>query len=164
MNITGFKEMYISELQEAHAVEAMLTKALPVLAKSASTHRLKDAFNTHLKKTEEHKQKVQELLDRHKARRDSHTDRSMKGMIAETERMCGMVEEGPLRDAAMIASAQRIEHYEIAVYGTLATYAKFLGLDEDKQTLGSILQEEKAADEMLSQIADQQVNARAASA
>lgn len=164
MNISGFREMYISELQEAYAVESMLAKALPVLAKSASTGRLRDAFNLHLEKTTEHKRKVGELLDRHKSDGTRHSDRSMKAMVAEAERMSGMVEEGPLRDAAMIASAQRIEHYEIAVYGTLATYAKYLGLEEDKNTLGAILQEEKAADEKLSEIADEQVNAEAASA
>jgi ferritin-like metal-binding protein YciE len=161
MNINDFREMYIAELQEAASVEDMLADALPKMAQKAKHERLRQAIQSHLEETKEHRRKLEQILKRHGASPREHKDQSMQALIGEAEKMAGMVGDGPLREAAIIASAQRIEHYEIALYGTLATYAETLGLDEDKQALGSILEEEKAADEELSDIAFGVVNPEA---
>ncbi len=93
-----------------------------------------------------------------------HTDQSMQAMIHEADKWAGMVKDPALRDAGMIASAQRIEHYEIAVYGTLATWAKQLGLDDDLKMLHGILQQEKHADDALTSLARSSVNPQAKAA
>jgi ferritin-like metal-binding protein YciE len=161
MTIKDFRQMYISELQEACSVEDMLIGALPKMAEKAKHDRLKQAIQSHLDQTKQHKQKLEKILERHGASSKEHKDHSMQALIGEAEKMSKMVGDGPLQEAAMIASAQRIEHYEIALYGTLATYAEMLGLEDDKNTLGSILEEEKAADEQLSDIAFGVINPEA---
>ena len=161
MNINDFREMYIAELQEAASVEEMLVGALPKMAEKAKHERLRQAIQSHLEETKEHKSKVEQILKRHGASAKEHKDQSMQALIGEAEKMAGMVGDGPLREAAMIASAQRIEHYEIALYGTLASYAETLGLDDEKEILASILEEEKEADEELSDIAFGVVNPEA---
>ena len=158
MAITGFHDLYIAELQEARSFEAMLTEALAKMAGAASEEQLKRAFSEHLEETREHQRNVEALLKNLQADPREHNDRSVEVLISQSERMAGMVEAGPLRDASLIASAQRIEHYEIAVYGTLATYARFLGLGNDHQILSGILGEEKDADDLLSDIAVGMVN------
>jgi ferritin-like metal-binding protein YciE len=112
----------------------------------------------HLEETRGHRRGVERILAKLGVSPTEHEDQSMHALIDETAKMIGMTERGPLRDAALIASAQRIEHYEIAVYGTLATYAKLLGEDDDKQALADIMEEEKDADEKLSELADGVIN------
>jgi ferritin-like metal-binding protein YciE len=106
---------------------------------------------------------MEDLVQRH-GRTERESDGSMRAMIAEAEKMIARMPPGAVRDAELIASTQRIEHYEIAVYGTLATYAKGLGLPEDKKILGAILEQEKAADEALTDIATGVVNPKAIAA
>jgi ferritin-like metal-binding protein YciE len=158
MAISGLRDLYIVELQEARSFEALLTEALPKMAKAASEEQLRQAFEQHLEATREQLGSVEALLNEAGADLKAHEDQSMKVLIEQSQKMADMVFEGPLRDAALIASAQRIEHYEIAVYGTLATYAKILGLDNDHQILSGILGEEKDADDLLTDIAIGMVN------
>jgi len=164
MNIDHFREMYTAELQEARSVEAQLSAALPKMAEAADSSELRQGFQMHLEETRGHQRDVDGILKRLGASPKEHEDQAMRALIGEAEKMIGMVEAGPLRDAALIASAQRIEHYEIAVYGTLATYAKCLGLEDDKQKLADILEEEKATDEKLSDLADGIINPAAVEA
>ncbi|NDW07524.1 YciE/YciF ferroxidase family protein [Jiella pacifica] len=158
MAISGLRDLYVAELQEARSFEALLTDALPKMAKAASEEQLRLAFEQHLEATREQLASVEALLKEAGADPKAHQDQSMKVLIEQSEKMTGMVAAGPLRDAALIASAQRIEHYEIAVYGTLATYAKMLGLENDHQILNGILGEEKDADDLLTDIAVGMVN------
>ena len=158
MAITGFRDLYVAELQEARSFEAILTEALPKMAEAASDERLKRAFRDHLVETREHQRRVEVILKQLEADPREHEDQSMRTLVSQAEKMAGLVEAGPFRDAALIASAQRIEHYEIAVYGTLATYAQFLGFEDDHQILGGILEEEKDTDDLLSDIAEGVVN------
>ena len=164
MNIDHFREMFVAELQEARSVEEQLAAALGKMAEAAENTELAEAFRMHLEETRGHQRSIEALVKQLGAAPKEHEDQSMRALIGEAEKMKGMVEKGPLRDAALIASAQRIEHYEIAVYGTLATYAKCLGLDEVKQKLADILEEEKAADEKLSDLADGIINPSAVEA
>jgi ferritin-like metal-binding protein YciE len=162
VDIKDFKDMYLAELQEARSLEEMLIGALPKMAEKAQDSGLKQALQSHLDQTRSHRERLEEILGRHGAAGEHHTDQSMQVLISEAEKMVDMVNDGPVRDAALISSAQRIEHYEIALYGTLASYADSLGLGDDKQVLHDILEQEKTADEMLSELAVGSVNAEAA--
>src|SRR5215210_1950425 len=162
MNVNDFRQMYVTELQELRSVEAQLTGALPKTAEVANHPELKQAIQSHLEETRSQRDRLDTVLRRHGAEPREHVDQSMLAIVREAEKWARMVQDPDLRDAGLIASAQRGEHYEIAVYGTLATWAQQLGLDEDERTLHAILEEEKRADEKLSGLAKQVVNPDAA--
>jgi ferritin-like metal-binding protein YciE len=162
MNVDTFHEMYLAELQELRSVEAQLVEALPRMADMASHPELKQAIQVHFDETRSQQARLDELLRRHGAEPREHVDQAMQAMLKEAEKWASMVQDRDLRDAGLIASAQRVEHYEIAVYGSLATWAKQLGLDEDLQTLLAILEEEKRTDQKLSTLAKRVVNPDAA--
>jgi ferritin-like metal-binding protein YciE len=164
MDVENFRALYTAELQEACSVEAQLTQALPKMAEAASAPQLKQAIEMHLEETRGHQQRLEDLLRRDGAGSRGHTDQSMQAMIAEAEKWVHMMPKGGLRDAGLIASAQRIEHYEIAVYGTLATWAKQLGRDDDLRVLHGILEQEKQADDKLTLLAKSNVNPTAVAA
>lgn len=164
MKIDTFRQMYITELQELRSVADQLVEALPKLAAAASHRKLKEAIQGHLEKTRLQRDRLDETLRRHGVERREHVDQSMQTMIRESEKWASMVQSPELRDAGLIASAQRVEHYEIAVYGTLATWAKQIGLEDDLRVLHGILDEEKQADAKLSMLAKQIVNPDAAAA
>jgi ferritin-like metal-binding protein YciE len=164
MDVSNFRELYKAELQEACSLETQLIQALPKMAEAAHDPSLKRAILSHLDETRGHEQQLREVLHRHGAEAHGHTDQSMQAMIHEAEKWAGMVKDPALRDAGLIASAQRVEHYEIAVYGTLATWAKQLGLDDDLKMLHGILQQEKNADDALTRLAKSAVNPQAKAA
>ena len=161
MNIETLKDLYLGELQEARSVEAQLSEALPKMMDAASAGDLKGALESHLGETRSQLERMGEMLRRHGTDTRAHSDQSMQQIIAEADKWIGMVDDPACRDAGLIASAQRIEHYEIAVYGTLATWAKQLGLEEDAETLRTILEEEKSADDTLTELAKNAVNPEA---
>ena len=162
MNIDDFRQMYVTELQELRSVEAQLVDALPKMAGVANHSELKQAIQRHLEETRSQRDRLDEILRRHGAEPREHVDQSMQAIVREAEKWAKIVQDPDLRDAGLIASAQRVEHYEIAVYGTLATWAKQLGLDEDQRTLHAILEEEKRTDEKLTGLAQEIVNPDAA--
>lgn len=160
----AFQELYIAELQEARSLEGMLVEALPKLAEAASDEGLKAAFREHAEETREQLEDVEAILQKLNADPKEHKDQSMQRLVQECGKMVDLVEAGPVRDAALIGSAQRIEHYEMAVYGTLAAYAKQLGFDQEHQILRGILEQEKEADELLSELAEGIINPAAVEA
>lgn len=162
MNVTDFRQMYVTEVQELRSVEAQLVDALPKMAGVANHPELKQAIQSHLEETRSQRDRLDEILRRHGAEPREHVDQSMQAIVREAEKWAKTVQDPDLRDAGLIASAQRVEHYEIAVYGTLATWAKQLGLDEDQRTLHAILEEEKRTDEKLTGLAQEIVNPDAA--
>jgi ferritin-like metal-binding protein YciE len=162
MNITSLRDLYIAELQEIRSVEEQLVETLPKMADVAGHPELKQGIQTHLEETRAQQARVEEILRRHSTEPREHVDQAMQAMLQEAEKWANMVQDRDLRDAGIIASAQRVEHYEIAVYGSLATWAKQLGLDEDVQALLAILEEEKRTDERLSQLAKRMINPDAA--
>lgn len=164
MNLDSFRDMYLAELQELRSVEALLVDALPRMADLAGHPELKQAIQAHLDETRSQQSRLDEILSRHKVDPREHVDQAMQAMLKEAEKWAGMVPDQDLRDAGLIASAQRVEHYEIAVYGSLATWAKQLGLLEDLQALHAILEEEKRADDKLSTLAKRVVNPDAVAA
>ena len=162
MQIASFRDMYIAELQELVSVEQQLAQLLPRMAEVASHPELKKALLHHFQETEAQKHRLQTILQKHRADPQAHTDQAMQALVGETAKMHQLLEGGELRDAALIASAQKLEHYEIAAYGTACALAGQLDLRDDQRTLHESLEEEKAADLTLTALAKRTVNAQAA--
>jgi len=158
MEITTFKDMYIAELQELRSVEGQLAAALSRMVETAANPSLKDALAHHCEQTQVQAQRLDSMLQKHGANPRAHTDQAMQALVAEADKMLAMVKMQDLRDAALIASAQKLEHYEIAAYGTAAALAGQLGLRDDQQLLHQTLNEEKAADTLLTRLAKREVN------
>jgi ferritin-like metal-binding protein YciE len=162
MPIDTFHDLYVAELAEAGSIEALLTDLLPALREAIDDSRLTKAVDTHFDQARVQEQTLKTVLDRHEIHVGEHTDQAMQALLRETRKMIDLLPAGALRDAGLIASLQRIKHYEIATYGTLATYAGQLGLNDDKQTLGHILEREKSFDGELTRIAETVVQPRVA--
>ena len=160
--IDSLRTHLVEELADALDAERQLTKALPKMAKSASSARLKAAFQSHLQETNRQLRRVQEALRQLGEPRKSKTCEGMEGLLEEGETMMNEAPAGPLRDAVMITSAQKVEHYEIASYGTARTYAQLLGERGVARLLEQTLKEEKRADQKLTMIAEGSVNEAAA--
>ena len=158
MRIQSFREMYLKELQEAQSVETQLIDAFPRMKELASNGGLKQAIAKHLDETQSQLDLLDTILKQHGADPVQHTDQSMSTLIDESEKWVQMLDDATLRDAGLIASAQKIEHYQIAAYGTLACWAEHLGLEEDLATLLEILKQDKTFDENLSDLAKWDVN------
>lgn len=164
MQINSFKDMYIAELQELASVEDQLTEALLRMANVAAHPALKDALIDHREETQTHVERLGSILKKHGAECGAHTDQAMQGLVHETEKMLEMLKGNELRDAGLIASAQKLEHYEIAAYGTAAALAGQLNLRDDQRMLHATLEEEKNADISLTQLAKGGVNKDAVAA
>ncbi|MCW4114854.1 DUF892 family protein [Aurantimonas sp. MSK8Z-1] len=164
MPITTLKDMYVAELRRAHRLEQLLAEALPLMEQAASERRLKLAFRSHAEETEEHEEQVaailDDLLDEDDAGDDaaSDDDATLSALVAEWRALTAGMRPGPLRDAVLIAAAQRIEHYEIAIYGTLAAHATTFEREEEAQILEGILDEERDTDDLLTDLAEGVVN------
>jgi ferritin-like metal-binding protein YciE len=153
MAIHNLEDALLEELRDTLSAEKQITRALKQMAKNASNEQLKEAFEEHLSQTEvqiERLEKAFELMD--KKPRSKHCD-GMEGLIAEGKKILEEDAEPEVLDAMMIAAAQKVEHYEIATYGTLCTWAEMLGLDEVAGLLKETLAEEKETDEKLNQLA-----------
>jgi ferritin-like metal-binding protein YciE len=149
-------------LKDIYWAEKALTKAIPKMVKKASSAELIEALESHLKETEKHVSRIEEvfaILDKEPKAKKCE---AMAGLIKEAEEIMSDSEKGPMRDAGIIAAAQKVEHYEIASYGTMCTFAKTLGWSEVKSILGSTLEEEKNADSGLTEIAEACINIEAA--
>jgi ferritin-like metal-binding protein YciE len=159
---TSLRRHLIDELRDLLDAEQQLTRALPKFADAAATPPLKQAFQKHLKETERHVDRLNQALAA--LGETPHPKRcvGMRGLLAEGNQMAGTSPKGALRDAIMISGAQKVEHYEMAAYGTARTYAEVLGRSDVARLLDDSLQEEKAADQKLTEIAEQTVNHRAA--
>lgn len=162
MSPKDFHEMYLSELSEMRSAEAQMAEKLDALADKAKNTALSELIKSHKAMTEKHRNRLTEMLETHGAVPDVHSDGSMSALISEAEKWAAMVEDEALRDAGLIASLQRMEHYEIAVFGTLAQWAESLGHQSDARSLASILNDDKETDDRLSAIAKQLVNPVAA--
>jgi ferritin-like metal-binding protein YciE len=135
MNVDDFRRMYVIELQELRSVEDQLVQALPKMVQLVEHPGLRSALELHLAETRSQRDRLDELLKKHSAGTREHEDGSMAAILREGERWAKIVSDRDCRDAGIIASAQRVEHYEIAVYGTLATWARQLGLHDDARVL-----------------------------
>jgi ferritin-like metal-binding protein YciE len=156
--------MYLSELQELASVEDQLAESLLHMAEVASHPTLKNMLLHHSEETQVQKDRLKSILQKHGANPKAHTDQAMDSLLKETGKMLTMLNGDDLRDAGLIASAQKIEHYEIAAYGTAAALAGQLDLRDDQQMLHTSLEEERHADALLTQLAKSEVNSDALAA
>lgn len=164
MHIQTIEELFVHLLSDTYSAEKQLVKALPKLAKAAEDAKLRDAFTNHLEETRGQIERIDGVVE---SVADLKLLRikcaAMEGLVEEGQEIIDLVDKGPVRDAGLIAAAQKVEHYEIASYGTLCTLAKLLGYNEAKELLGKTLAEEKSADGKLTAIAESAVNAQAQS-
>jgi ferritin-like metal-binding protein YciE len=153
-----FKSLMGELLQDTYSAETQLLDALPEMAEAASTPALKKAFEEHLAVTQRQVERLEKAAEMLGCDPEGNECEAMEGLIAEGEEIIDEHEEGPIRDAALISAAQKVEHYEIAAYGTLCAMAKAAGMNEVAALLGQTLQEEKDTDELLTKVAEEQVN------
>jgi len=156
----GLKELYIEELKDLYSAETQLVKALPKLARAATSEELRRGFEDHLEQTKGHVERLQKILDMLEESPKGKKCKGMEGLIEEGSEVTEEDYEGSLLDAALIGAAQRVEHYEIAGYGTVRSFAETLGETEHVSLLNETLEEEKETDEKLTELATQ-INAEA---
>ncbi|HSQ43386.1 MAG TPA: ferritin-like domain-containing protein [Ginsengibacter sp.] len=159
----GFRDLFEDELKDIYWAEKALTKAIPKMIKNTTTEELATALEDHLEVTKGHVDRLEEVFQLlGKAARGKKCE-AMDGLIKEAEEIMEDTPEGIVRDAGIISAGQKVEHYEIATYGTLCAFAKTLGEDEVANLLQQTLDEEKEADEKLTEVAEASVNLEAAS-
>lgn len=159
----GLRELFVDSLKDIYWAEKALTKALPKMAKNATSENLINTINDHLVVTEEQVARLEEVFELIGEKAAAKKCDAMEGLIKEGESIIEETQEGAVRDAGIIAASQKIEHYEIASYGTLAAYAQTLGEDEALALLQQTLEEEKEADTLLTEVAYNNINFEAAS-
>ncbi|XXN66697.1 ferritin-like domain-containing protein (plasmid) [Enterobacter ludwigii] len=157
MTIKTLEDLFIHDLSDIYSAEKQITRALPKMARAASDEKLIAAFEQHLEETRGQIERIDQLVESTEGvkikRMKCH---ALEGLAEEAQEIIDSVEAGPVRDAGLIGAAQKVEHYEIATYGTLHALATKLGYKEAARLLAETLKEEKATDEKLTIIADQQ--------
>jgi ferritin-like metal-binding protein YciE len=156
------EDLFLEEIRDLYDAEKQLVKALPKMAKASTSEELRSAFNEHLEQTRGHVDRLDRIFTAIGAKSGGVKCAAMDGLVKEGEEMVSMTDEGMVRDAGLIAAAQRVEHYELAGYGSARTFAQHLGRNEAVQLLQETLDEEKETDERLTEIAESMVNERAA--
>jgi ferritin-like metal-binding protein YciE len=161
MKLESLKDLYLEQLKDLYSAETQLVDALPKMAERATSPDLKKGFQDHLRQTEQQVSRLEQIFRDLGESPKGHTCEGMKGLIKEGEQMIKMKGEDSVIDAGLIAAAQRVEHYEIAGYGTVRTYAEMLGHSQHVTLLERTLQEEEMTDEKLSQLAESHINQEA---
>ena len=158
MELDHLMDLYVDELKDVYNAEKQILKALPKMAKKASHPELRQAFENHQVTTEEQVKRLETIFDDMNLPKRGKKCKGMEGLIEEGQEMMSEDADPDVLDAAMISAAQRVEHYEIAAYGTLRTYARQLGLKEHARLLQETLDEEGETDKLLTRIAESRVN------
>jgi len=159
MTNESLKELYVDELRDLYSAENQLVKALPKLAKAATSEELSAAFEEHLEQTKGHVQRLEQIFESLGESPKGKKCVGMEGLVKEGSDLTGEF-EGVVLDAGLIGAAQRVEHYEIAVYGTVAAFAELLGESEQQSLLHETLREEEETDEKLTELS-KEINAEA---
>jgi ferritin-like metal-binding protein YciE len=152
--MSTLRETFLDELADAYDAEKQLLKALPKMAKAAQNEQLKDGFEEHLEQTQQHVERLEQVFEIFGQPPKGKKCKAMQGLIEEGKEL---IEEDE-GDAALICAAQKVEHYEIAAYGSMCSWAKLLGEDEAADILGETLEEEKETDEKLNELAESTIN------
>lgn len=158
MKLDSLQDVLEEQLNDLCSAEQQLVEALPKMADAASNPELQDAFRQHLEETREHVSRLEDVFELTGIKQGNEECKAMKGLIAEGEEILKATGDGDAKDAALIAAAQRVEHYEIAGYGTVRTISQQLGLEDASKKLQETLDEESKADELLTKIATSKVN------
>jgi ferritin-like metal-binding protein YciE len=161
-DIKTFDDLFVHQLKDIFYAEHQILKALPAMVKNASSQKLKDAFETHLHETQNQVERLKQVFRIHGREPEAIDCPAIDGIIEEANEISGEVADNGVLDAALIASAQAVEHYEIARYGTLIAWAERLERSDCARLLQQNLEEEKAADKKLTALAEQAINKRAA--
>ena len=161
MKIETLRDLYVEQLRDLYSAETQLVKALPKMAKAASYTELQNAFQEHLRQTEGHVQRIEQIFQQHGGKPSGQTCKGMEGLLTEGEEMIQSKGDPAAIDAGLIAAAQRVEHYEIAGYGCVRTYAQLLGDTRGAQLLQQTLDEEGMTDKKLTQLAERVINLEA---
>lgn len=154
----GLRELFVDSLKDIYWAEKALMKALPKMSKNATSENLINAINDHLAVTEEQVKRLEQVFEIIGKKVSAKKCEAMEGLIKEGESIMEETEEGPVRDAGIVAASQKIEHYEIATYGTLAAFAQTLGEEQAVSLLQQTLEEEKEADILLTEAAYNNIN------
>jgi ferritin-like metal-binding protein YciE len=162
MELENLQDLYIHELKDLYSAERQIIQALPKMMKAASSHKLRAGFEEHLKQTQEHANRLEKILSNHRQSSRGKKCKGMEGVIAEGAEMIEEEADPEVKDAGLISAAQRVEHYEIAGYGTVRTYAEVIGDSEAAGLLQTTLNEEVETDKKLSQLAKSEINVAAA--
>ena len=162
MRLETLKDLYIHELKDLYSAEQQLVKALPKMAKAARNKELAAGFQEHLEQTKVHAQRLEQILSSHKQTSRGPKCKAMEGIVAEGAEMIEEEADEEVKDAGLISAAQRVEHYEMAGYGTARTYAELLTDKEGANLLQMTLEEERATDQKLTKLAKSAINLAAA--
>ncbi len=153
-NLDNLRKLYVNQLEHLHSAETQITDALPKMIEKSTDAQLKRALETHLQETRGHVVRLEQILQNSAGKVDSKKNKGIAALIIEGEDIITDASDEAVRDAGIIAAAQKVEHYEIAAYGTVRTFAEILGLVDEADILETTLDEEKHADVLLTQIAD----------
>lgn len=162
MKVDDLKELYVDELRDLYSAELQLVAALPKIAEATTAPELKTAIEDHLGQTKGQIKRLDKIFQELGESSGGETCDAMKGLLKEGSKLIETVAQGPVRDAALIGAAQKVEHYEMAGYGTARTFAQLLGHENHVDLLQETLDEEAGANDMLTEIAEQIVNNQAA--
>ncbi len=161
MELDTLKDLYIEELKDLYSAERQLVKALPKLIRATKQPELKAAFKTHLQQTEEHARRLEEICKELGVSPRGKKCVGMEGLIEEGKELISEEPDDDVLDAGLISAAQHVEHYEIAGYGTVRTYARQLGYESQAQLLQQTLNEEGETDHLLTDLAEARINLEA---
>jgi ferritin-like metal-binding protein YciE len=161
MKLETLRDLYVEQLQDLYSAETQLVAALPKMAKAATHPQLQRAFNEHLAQTQQQVQRLEQIFQALGSSPKGQTCKGMEGLIAEGQEMIKAKGDPSAIDAGLIAAAQRVEHYEIAGYGCVRTYASQLGEQQAMTLLQQTLDEEAQTDQLLTQLAEQVINLEA---
>jgi ferritin-like metal-binding protein YciE len=160
MELDSLRELFVEQLQDLYSAENQILKALPKMIQKAKTPQLKAGFEEHLKQTEQQVQRLDQIFESLEEDAEGKECKGMKGLLAEGKELMSEDADPDVMDAGLISAAQHVEHYEIAGYGTVRTYAELLGEDEAVELLQTTLDEEKQTDAKLSKLASK-INVKA---
>lgn len=161
MELETLRDLYVHELKDLYSAEKQIIKALPKMVKAATNRQLSSAFNQHLEQTKRQAKRLEDILASHNESTRGPKCQGMEGVLKESDEMIGEDAEDEVRDAGLIAAAQRVEHYEMAGYGCARTYAELLGDKKGARLLDTTLREEEATDLKLTKLAKSVINLRA---
>ena len=161
MKLDTLQKLYTEELRDLYNAENQLLKALPKMAKGASSEELKDAIEKHLEQTKGHVQRLEQVFEQLGEKAKGKTCRAMKGLVEEGSEILEQDGDDSVIDAGIIVAAQKVEHYEIASYGSVRTFANLLGQNKAAELLQATLDEESEANELLNKLAESVVNPEA---
>ena len=159
--LTNLDDLFLEELKDIYHAEIQLVKALPKIARKVSSDKLRETIEQHWEETKTHVERLEEIFEKLGQSPKTKTCEAMKGLLDEGDEILSATAEDAVRDAGIICAAQKVEHYEIASYGCLRTFATLLGREDVTELLDQTLEEEKHADQILTQIAENEINVEA---